>query len=939
MYPSSAASGAPSSSFSLSSSSSKVAVTLTPIVGDGKRFTSSLLTIGSARILLDCGWTEEFDAADLEPLRAVLNGGGAGGAGASEGGEDPSHSSSSPAPGLDAVLISQPTLAHCGGLPYLYGALGCRAPCYMTPPAQRLGQLAVFDAFLSATNADTGAGAGAGAASAPAGSGGSALANPVTSITLEDIKACFEVDSYGGPVATLRYLEESTLQGGRRGAGGYGYVGGGRLVTISPSASGFALGGAVWRISMGTETVLYAPTFNHRNEKVLAKTLIPTLFKSPSALITTPALPAAAAAGGGEGGMAPPAGDASVDAVGRQLADLCLSSLRMGGHVLLPCDSTGRVLEVLARLDAAFGLATPYPIIFLSRVAQNVLEGAKTAVEYMSEKVVRSFTDTRVVPFDFRPERSRVRTASSLAEVTAMAAWTPVVVVTPLPSLSVGFARELFALWAGDARNTVLFTSRDGIAPTSVAAQLLGGGAAASGQSSSAFSVAAPSSITLESYTVVPLVGLELKRHKDAQEEEKRRAARAVATARLRSEEEAELAEAGLAVVRVAPSSTATTTAGAALTPSASHAGGGAGMSLEEEGVPLSPVPVIAHGRASGEGAADAGMRAAATDAVGDDGRIAEDEDEEEEEDDAYTDDGDTVSRLEFPDDALAVGRPRGGGGGRGGNGTGPGSGRGAVARFPMFGRDEVFSHAAARAVAHAAAASRGGSGAAAQAASEAAEAFTSFRPVMTDYGYSVNPHEFEEADSERVAHGSGLAHGTLLPIHLGLPAAIAAHSQFGGGPPPPRPSSPRSASRPASPSASRAPSATCRSREGATSPLSSTCSRQSARSASSSSLAHLLLLLLPPPPLTRRLRSPAPPFASAAPSTCPWSVTFSTSAPTPRSSHCASAAASSPPCPSSPSGGMRSPSCRPRSSPPRTSTRPPRRPRGARPGPRTASE
>ena len=56
-------------------------------------------TLRSGRLLLDCGWDDEFDPAALEALREV-------------------------APSIDAVLLSHGDLAHLGALPYARANLG-----------------------------------------------------------------------------------------------------------------------------------------------------------------------------------------------------------------------------------------------------------------------------------------------------------------------------------------------------------------------------------------------------------------------------------------------------------------------------------------------------------------------------------------------------------------------------------------------------------------------------------------------------------------------------------------------------------------------------------------------------------------------------------------------------------------------------------------------
>lgn len=52
---------------------------------------------------------------------------------------------------MDVVLISHPDLAHLGALPYARSKLGLRAQIYSTVPVQKIGQMFLYDAYLSVT--------------------------------------------------------------------------------------------------------------------------------------------------------------------------------------------------------------------------------------------------------------------------------------------------------------------------------------------------------------------------------------------------------------------------------------------------------------------------------------------------------------------------------------------------------------------------------------------------------------------------------------------------------------------------------------------------------------------------------------------------------------------------------------------------------------------
>ena len=48
-----------------------------------------------------------------------------------------------------AVLLSHPDPAHLGALPYLVGRLGLACPVYATLPVHKMGQMFMYDQYLS----------------------------------------------------------------------------------------------------------------------------------------------------------------------------------------------------------------------------------------------------------------------------------------------------------------------------------------------------------------------------------------------------------------------------------------------------------------------------------------------------------------------------------------------------------------------------------------------------------------------------------------------------------------------------------------------------------------------------------------------------------------------------------------------------------------------
>ncbi|RHY09697.1 hypothetical protein DYB25_005926 [Aphanomyces astaci] len=108
-----------------------VAISFTPLYGvqSTERSCCYLLEVDDIGILLDCGWTDDFDVALLEPLAKVID-------------------------KVDLVLISHPDLAHMGALPYAMGTLGLKAPVYVTLPVYRMGEIVLYEAYQARTKDD-----------------------------------------------------------------------------------------------------------------------------------------------------------------------------------------------------------------------------------------------------------------------------------------------------------------------------------------------------------------------------------------------------------------------------------------------------------------------------------------------------------------------------------------------------------------------------------------------------------------------------------------------------------------------------------------------------------------------------------------------------------------------------------------------------------------
>jgi cleavage and polyadenylation specificity factor subunit 2 len=181
-----------------------------------------LLEIDEACILLDCGWDETFDLRLVQQLRKI-------------------------APRIDAILLTHCDVAHLGALPYLIAQTGMKAKVYATLPVVKMGQLTVYDAVLARSNRED-----------------------FDIFNLDDIDAAWEFDEKKQGFrhfVPLRYQQSAELEGRAEG------------ISVCPLNAGHTVGGAVWRITKDTESIVYAVDYNHAQ--------VLDMFREPALKITS----------------------------------------------------------------------------------------------------------------------------------------------------------------------------------------------------------------------------------------------------------------------------------------------------------------------------------------------------------------------------------------------------------------------------------------------------------------------------------------------------------------------------------------------------------------------------------------------------------------------------------------------------------------------------
>ncbi|ORZ22739.1 beta-lactamase-like protein [Lobosporangium transversale] len=312
---------------------------------------------------------------------------------------------------VDACLLSHSTLHHLGALAYARSYLGLRAQTYATFPVMDMGRLSLYDIWQSKRATED-----------------------FRTFNLEDIDQAFEA------ITCLRYQQPTDLGGKCKG------------ITITASSAGHTVGGTIWKISKDTESILYAVDYNHRKDKHLDATVLlqpdgnaPQEFLRPSLMITD--------AYNSEQLLQP-----SRPSRDRALLESTVATINNGGSVLLPTDSSTRVLELAYMLDS-YWMANRirHPLILLTNFSYRTAHFATSMMEWMGDTVRSQLTDTRENPFQFKYLRLCQR-LSDLDKYTG-----PKVILASNLSMETGFSREVFLKmdkWSENPKNTLILTER-----------------------------------------------------------------------------------------------------------------------------------------------------------------------------------------------------------------------------------------------------------------------------------------------------------------------------------------------------------------------------------------------------------------------------------------------------------------------------------------------
>jgi cleavage and polyadenylation specificity factor subunit 2 len=261
-------------------------------------------------------------------------------------------------------------------------------------------------------------------------------------------------------------------------------------LTITAYSAGHTLGGSIWHIQHGMESVVYAVDWNQAREHVLAGAAWLGTGTGGSEVLEQLRRPTAMICSSKNSGLVKVA--KAPNKRDEELLSMIRETVAKGGSVLIPCDSSARILEIAYLLEKSWHTETAKaennsPLrnaraYLASRTGGATMRYVRSMLEWMGEGIVKEFEaasgaaegqdqrktrgafgrdDGRGVrtPFDFQ----HITLLERKARVTRMLnATEPRVILASDTSLEWGFSKDAIRSLASDDKNLVILTERVG---------------------------------------------------------------------------------------------------------------------------------------------------------------------------------------------------------------------------------------------------------------------------------------------------------------------------------------------------------------------------------------------------------------------------------------------------------------------------------------------
>ncbi|KAH6654679.1 beta-lactamase-like protein [Truncatella angustata] len=430
--------------------------TFTPLQGaksDSTAVQSILELDGGVKVLVDVGWDEAFDPQQLRELEKQV-------------------------PTLSLVLLTHATVSHLGAFAHCckHIPLFARIPVYATTPVIALGRTLLQELYISTPLAAT---------TIPKSSlnevsySYNAQAAATESNILLQPPTNDEIAKYFSLINSLKYLQPHQPVGSPFSPPLNG-------LTITAYNSGSTLGGTIWHIQHGLESIVYAVDWNQGRENVYAGaawlggaggggTEVIESLRKPTALVCS-----------SKGATKSSLPRAKRDEPLLESIEGCISN---GGTVLIPVDSGARVLELAYLLEHAWrrhaakdgGKLHSAELYLAGRGIHSTMRYARSMLEWMDERIAQEFEEIADVnkrpngatngtsqkdqgsqggPFDFRylkllDRRGQVDKVLSRPNGDGSVGK---VILASDSSLEWGFSKDVFKALVQDPKNLLVLT-------------------------------------------------------------------------------------------------------------------------------------------------------------------------------------------------------------------------------------------------------------------------------------------------------------------------------------------------------------------------------------------------------------------------------------------------------------------------------------------------
>ncbi|KAL9085422.1 MAG: hypothetical protein Q9159_004711 [Coniocarpon cinnabarinum] len=319
---------------------------------------------GGVKVLIDVGWDDRFSTDTLRALDRQ-------------------------APTISLILLTHPTLAHLGAYAHCckHIPLFDRIPVYATVPVISFGRTLTEDLYSSTALASSTL-----PANALAEINGDTDQHSSDTHILLPRPSTEEIAGYFSHIHPLKYSQEHEPVSSSNAPPLEG-------LTITAYPAGHSVGGTIWHIRYGSESVVYAVDWSQARENITSGAAwlgggatsgseVIEQLRQPTALVCSSKRSQIVATSGGW------------RARDEHLLRHIQQTIQQGATVLIPCDSSARALELAFLLERAWVDHVELRNAKLSMATHQsdaTMKYARSMLEWMDENVVKDF-ETQAAP-------------------------------------------------------------------------------------------------------------------------------------------------------------------------------------------------------------------------------------------------------------------------------------------------------------------------------------------------------------------------------------------------------------------------------------------------------------------------------------------------------------------------------------------------------------